>query len=496
MSKATEEFIEDPSTVEKPGVVSQDQNALYQAYAAKDAQWHQMMTRKLLRKVDLHLLPFLVIMYLLNFLDRNNLSQARLGTLEEDLNMHGTDYNLATSILFVGYLLMQLPSNLLLTRVRPSLFLGIAMGIWGVISACQAAAHSFGGLVAARFFLGFVEAPFFPGAIMLMSSWYTRQELSHRIAWFYSGSSLANAFGGLIGAGVLGNLHNSHGIAGWRWLFIIEGVITVVMAAASGFMLPNYPATTSWLDESERSYAQWRLINDTGEADDTGSSSFKEAVYLVFTDKRIYLFILLQHTSLLSQTFQYFFPSIVQTLGYSNIITLLITAPVWIATFLVSLVVTWTSGKTNDRGIHIMCLMMVSVVGCIICTASTSIGAKFFGMFLMPMGAVSAYQIIIAWVANSFPRPLVKRSAAIATANMIGNTASIYGSYMWPSSSGPRYIPGGSATASVALVVGLMALIIRMVHARMNQKLEAEEHELQDAGVDDRERPIRFRYIL
>jgi MFS family permease len=82
--------------------------------------------------------------------------------------MSGTDFNLATSILFVGYLLMQLPSNLLLTRVRPSLFLGIAMGIWGVISACQAATQSFAGLVVARFFLGFVEAPFFPGAVMLM----------------------------------------------------------------------------------------------------------------------------------------------------------------------------------------------------------------------------------------------------------------------------------------------------------------------------------------
>jgi MFS family permease len=99
---------------------------------------------------------------------RSNLSQARLGTLEQDLGMSGTDFNLATSILFVGYLLMQLPSNLLLTRVRPSLFLGVAMGIWGVISACQAAAHSFAGLVVARFFLGFVEAPFFPGAVMLM----------------------------------------------------------------------------------------------------------------------------------------------------------------------------------------------------------------------------------------------------------------------------------------------------------------------------------------
>ena len=102
----------------------------------------------------------------------------------------------------------------------------------------------------------------------------------------------------------------------------------------------------------------------------------------MLTDPRIYLFTLLQHTSLLSQNFQYFFPTIVQTLGYGNIETLLITAPVWIATFLVSLVVTWTSGKTNDRSIHIVLLMLVSVAGAIICTGTTNLGARFFAMFL------------------------------------------------------------------------------------------------------------------
>ncbi|XRM43113.1 hypothetical protein ABZX51_006317 [Aspergillus tubingensis] len=495
MSKPTEEYTEYHENAAK--IQASTQDAIYQTYVAKSPEWHRKMTKQLLRKVDIHLLPFLVVMYLLNFLDRNNLSQARLGSLEQDLGMKGTDYNLATSILFVGYLLMQLPSNLLLTRVRPSFFLGTSMAIWGVISACQAATQSFTGLVLARFFLGFVEAPFFPGAIMLMSSWYTRQELSHRIAWFYAGSSLANAFGGLIGAGVLGNLDGAHGIAGWRWLFIIEGCITVGVSLTSTLLLPNYPATTPWLDETEKLYAQWRLIHDAGEADEATSSNIKEALYLVFSDKRIYLFILLQHTSLLSQNFQYFFPTIVETLGYGNIETLLITAPVWIATFLVSLFVTWTSGKTNDRGIHIILLMLVSVVGCIICTATTNIGARFFGMFLMPMGAVSAYQIIIAWVANSFPRPLVKRSAAIATANMIGNTASIYGSYMWPSSSGPRYIAGGSATAGIALLVAIIAFVIRAVHLRMNKALDAAEQDRGGHEVDNLEaRNAGFRYIL
>lgn len=114
------------------------------------------------------------------------------------------------------------------------------------------------------------------------------------------------------------------------------------------------------------------------------------------------------------------------------------------------------------------------------------------------MGAVSAYQIILAWVANSFPRPLVKRSAAIALANMIGNTASIYGSYMWPSSSGPRYIPGGSATAAIALFVAIIAFVIRIVHSRMNRRLEEAEvsSNIPEDINDPETRAIGFRYIL
>lgn len=137
------------------------QQAMFDDFASRDDGWREQQNKALLRKVDLHLLPFLIIMYLLNFLDRSNLAQARQGSLEEDLGMKGTDFNLATSILFVGYLLMQLPSNVFITRVKPSLYLASAMCLWGVVSACNAATHNFQGLVVLRFFLGFVEAPFF-----------------------------------------------------------------------------------------------------------------------------------------------------------------------------------------------------------------------------------------------------------------------------------------------------------------------------------------------
>lgn len=124
------------------------------------------------------------------------------------------------------------------------------------------------------------------------------------------------------------------------------------------------------------------------------ASSIKEGVMLALRDPRLYLFTLLQHASLLSQTFQYFFPTILQTLGYGNIETLLLTVPVWVVCFLVSLVVTYTSGRFADRSIHIICLMLISVAGNIIVVATLNNAVRFFALFLLPMGAVPAYQVI------------------------------------------------------------------------------------------------------
>jgi hypothetical protein len=135
-----------------------------------------------------------------------------------------------------------------------------------------------------------------------------------------------------------------------------------------------------WLSSEERAFAQWRLIDDAKEADDSDSVGLLAGVKMALSDVKIYAFILLQHLSLLSQSFQYFFPSIVKTLGYGSIETLLLTVPVWFATFLVSLLVTWTSGKTSDRSIHIICLMAVACIGNIIATATTALGARFFAM--------------------------------------------------------------------------------------------------------------------
>lgn len=301
----------------------------------------------------------------------------------------------------------------------------------------------------------------------------------------------------------------------------MEGVVTIGVSFVAAFVLPDYPATTRWLSDEEKAFAAWRLLVDVNEADELKATTIWQGVKLALLDYRLYIFVLFTHLSILSMTFQYFFPSIVQTLGYDKLITLLLTVPgtsrthcssltakkrgsivtdavlpAWFATFIVAVFVNWTAAHYNDRSIHIFCLMILATAGNVIATASTSTGARFFAMFLMPVGAVSTYTLVVGWVANSFPRPLVKRSAVIAIANMIGNTASIYGSYMYDEKTGPQYVPGGSANAVISFLVAVLAIVLRYIHKWENKKLERADREaIEEDGEVARDGPVGFRYI-
>ena len=191
----------------------------------------------------------------------------------------------------------------------------------------------------------------------------------------------------------------------------------------------------------------------------------------------------------------YFFPSIVAALQYSKINTLLISACTWIATFLVALLVNYTSGSTNDRSIHMTCLMLLALIGNVIVVSTNPIPARFVGLFLMPMGGNSAFILVVTWGANSFPRPFVKRSSVVALLSTVANTASIDGNYMYPNSDAPRYISGGSATAAVSVLVVLIALAIRVWHGRINKQLAQQEMADSYGRADSLPVEKGFRYV-
>lgn len=192
-------------------------------------------------------------------------------------------------------MLMQLPSNMLLTRVRPSVFLPICICAWSCVSAATAAVHNFGGLVAVRFFLGICEAPFFPGAFYLLSCWYTKKELALRTAVLYSGLVLATAFSGLLAAGIFSGLSGALGLSGWHWLFIIEGAASLVAGLLAFFMLPDFPesdtGSTKWLlSNEERELAVERILRDQVSNQESDHSVFY-GLKLTVKDYRVWVFV-------------------------------------------------------------------------------------------------------------------------------------------------------------------------------------------------------------
>ncbi|OAQ90426.1 MFS transporter [Purpureocillium lilacinum] len=436
--------------------------------------------KKLVRKIDLRLLPMIILMYILNYIDRNNIASARLAGLEDDLKLNesGTQFNTAVSILFVGYLLMQVPSNLLLNKMgKPGKYLPACMAVWGIISTATAACHSFGGLVAARFFLGFVEAAYFPGCLYYLSCWYTRKELSVRTTYLYAGSLISGAFSGLIAAGITSNMDGAKGLRAWRWLFIIEGAITIVVAIAAFWILPDFPRTTKWLDEKETALAAWRLEEDIGQDDWVSSEeqTFWHGFKLALEDVKMWVLLVLLFGNISAASITNFFPTVVATLKYSNVITLLLTAPPYCLGVITTFANAWHADRTGERFYHITLPLCLAMVTFIIAAATTNTAARYTAMMLMIPGLYSGFTTALAWISNTLPRPPAKRAAALAFINAVGNATSIYTAYLYPKSAKPGYTGAFIHNCVLCAVAIAAAFVLKLMLVRLNKKLDRGE---------------------
>lgn len=243
--------------------------------------------RKLVTKMDFRIIPVLSILYLLAFLDRTNIANASIFGLQEDLRLGGTEYNTALTIFFVPYIIFEIPSNILLKKLKPHVWLSGCMFLFGLVTICQGLVQSYGGLLATRFFLGLAETGMFPGSFYLIGMWYKRSEAQRRFSFFFGSTSLAGAFGGLL-ASAIGKMDGMRGHRGWRWIFILEGTLTCVVSLAWFFLIPGFPEDAKWLREDERVFLEARLQNDQGRSGAGRSIGFKDVVN-VFKDYKIFV---------------------------------------------------------------------------------------------------------------------------------------------------------------------------------------------------------------
>ncbi|EIE82049.1 hypothetical protein RO3G_06754 [Rhizopus delemar RA 99-880] len=179
--------------------------------------------------------------------------------LKEDLGLVENQYNWAVTMFFIGYIVLQIPSNYIITKVRPSIMLPLVVFLWGAVVCFMALVKNYQGLYGLRICLGFAEAAFYPGIIFLLGSWYTKEELAMRTCVFVAGSQVSGAFSGLISGAISQNLDGVHGMRGWKWLFIIEGLIAVVIGITGFFLLPDFPYNTPFITGDMREVAVQRL---------------------------------------------------------------------------------------------------------------------------------------------------------------------------------------------------------------------------------------------
>ncbi|KAJ3532449.1 hypothetical protein NM688_g7421 [Phlebia brevispora] len=447
------------------------------------------LERKLVRKLDLRM-SILIIIYILNYIDRNNASAARLRGLESDLNLKGQDFATLLSILYVGYILMQIPSNMLLNYIgRPSIYLPCCMIIWGMISCLTGVTKDFVGALLTRFFLGFVEAAFFPGALFLLSKWYTRKELGVRTALLSCGSLISNAFGSLIASGILDGMQGKLGHAAWRWLFYIEGALTIFAATCAIFILPDFPSTSSrWLSPLEVKLSELRMEEDVGVGDESETESGGRAHGLIMavTDWKVWWLSLALTSMVVSLSFNAYFPTLTATLGYNPTVTLLLCAPPWGFATIVAFIVTRHSDRVGERFYHIAIPLVFGIIGFIIAIATMDLAARYVALFLMAQ-SYAGFITFLTWISNSIPRPPSKRAVAIALINAFSQLGNIAGSYVWPSMWGPTYRNSYAICIATNGFCIIMCYVFKKHLEHLNKKAEIKEQ--------TERRPAGFRYF-
>ncbi|KAG2122956.1 major facilitator superfamily domain-containing protein [Suillus cothurnatus] len=466
---------------------SSTENVIDDDFKLLTADARQAGERALVRKLDRRLMPTIIFIYLLNYIDRVAVTAARLQGLEQDIGLTTVQYDTILAILYATYCPTQIPSNMIMSYIsRPSLYIGACVVTWGLTSALTGVTKNFAGIMVCRVFIGLPEAAFYPGIMFLLSRWYTKKEIAVRSAWFYCGSLISNAFGSLIAAGILARMQGVLGLAAWRWLFYIEGAITMFFGFLTMWLLPDFPHNTRWLNAAERRLSQVRLAEDTGEADkDSNDLTIYDGLVLAIKDPKTVIFMFMACSQLLGLSYINFFPTLTQTLGFNTTVTFVMAAPPWIFASICCVLAAWHADRSGERFFHIFGWSWVAIVGYIVSLSTMATGGRYFSLFLMTTG-YAGFALILTWVANAIPRPPAKRSVAMGLVNGFGNLGYLMGSYVWDPSWSPQYHQSMIiALCSLVLSTGL-GFLMRWILINENKRMDKEEKTLMEGPGRER----------
>ncbi|EON66979.1 hypothetical protein W97_06095 [Coniosporium apollinis CBS 100218] len=456
-------------------------------YPAGKIEIDYIAEKKLVRKLDLYIIPVVMLLYLLSFLDRVNIGNARLYGLEEDLNLTSNQFQIAVSILFVTYILSELPSNLVLKKLRPSRWIAFITTAWGIVATLTGVVQSYGGLIACRLLLGAVEGGLFPGMAVYLTFFYTKRELALRIGYLFVSAALAGACGGLL-AYAIGHMDGVAGQRGWRWIMIIEGLPTFVLGIATWWLLADNPETAWYLTPAEKELMILRRSREAGQT--TSAQEFHwNDVRAALKDWKVWAFCFAQFGSdTMLYGFSTFLPTIIRGINrtYSNAIVQVLTIPCYAVGAITYLIFARFSDRQQRRGLYTVLFGCVSIIGYALLMSDTPSGVHYLGCFLVALGLYVCVGLPLAWLPNNNPR-YGKRTTATGLQLTIGNCSGIMSSFLYPSREGPRYLRGHAVTLAMVAWAVVVYGFMWWYLARENKKRARGDYDDKIAGMSDDE---------
>ena len=396
------------------------------------------------------LIPFLMLLYFFNYLDRVNVGFAAL-TMNRDLGFSPSVYGLAASIFFVSYAMFQIPATMFLERIGARAAVAIIMAAWGTVSAATALVGTPTGFYAARFLLGVAEAGFFPGIILYLTFWFPRAYRARFTAIFMTAIPLSSTFGGPLSGLILG-LDGTGGLRGWQWLFLIEGLPACALASAVLKFLPDGPAQAAFLSAAEKQTIATRLAAERPAAPKSPWPGLYDPQVLLLG---------LAGTGINAAIFgnQLWLPQIVKSLGYSNLTTGFIVSLPYMLGIPIMLLVARSSDRRGERVWHTAIPLMVTAAGFTVAAMAHNPFVVIAGLFAVVWGLVGTYGPYYSLASSFFAGAAAP--GAIALVNLMCTGA---GGFIGPNVIGLlKQHTGGYAAGMLALSAGLVISVVLLL---------------------------------
>lgn len=414
---------------------------------------------KLMWKLDIGVVIPFMIFYFLCFIDRVNISNAKVYGMTTDLGLTSNQFSAALTVFFVPYIFFEVLSNYILKFVKPHLWLSSMIFLFGIVTIAMAFSRNYGGLITCRLFLGIFEAGSFPSIFYIMSNFYSSHESQKRFSFFFGATCLAGGCAGAL-AYRIHDLDGVHGLSSWQWIFVIEGAFTAGLAFILYFLIPDFPEEARFLNANERAFLKKKLAIFAGESGFEIKQTWSD-VLQVFKEPAIYICAVCYFSFIIpAYSYAFFAPTIIKDLGYVSWEAQRHSIYPWLASMGFSILVACFSDYFVHRlafGVFACLVAAAGYIMVIVDSASTQV--KYGGLFLIACGTYTAMPVLICWFALNF-NGHIRKSVGTAFIIGFGNIGGIVSSFLFPTKDSPKFTMG----LGVGLAFSFFGMILMVVY--------------------------------